>query len=82
MSPGWAVRIPTRARRGTFDLTRLPSGRYWLVQRVDPDDRIAESNERDNASGTLLSVRTTELDDGTRRTVVRTLRFCRAEPRC
>jgi hypothetical protein len=82
LSSGWAVRIPTEARRGTFDVTRLKTGRYWLVQRVDPGKRIAESNERDNAASVLLDVQATELDDGTRRASISTVRFCRESARC
>jgi hypothetical protein len=65
----------------SFEVTRVPSGRYWLVIRADPRGRFIESNAGNDASSVLLDFANTA--EGRRRSVrVTTLGGCPGAERC
>jgi hypothetical protein len=39
-----------------IDITGLPTGRYWLVHRSDPERRLLESNRSNNTARLLIEV--------------------------
>ncbi len=65
-----------------IDVTHVRSGRYWLVHRSDPRNKILESDERNNSAGLLVDIRWTRLSGGARRVRVRSLRRCPDGSRC
>lgn len=56
-SPGWADVYPASLPAQWLDVTGLPAGRYCLIQRVDPADRISESDDSNNAKRTPIRLR-------------------------
>jgi hypothetical protein len=57
LSPGWADVYPSQLAAQWVDVTGLPAGRYCLVQRVDPANRILEANDANNVDRTPLRLR-------------------------
>ncbi|HZN68745.1 MAG TPA: lysyl oxidase family protein [Tepidisphaeraceae bacterium] len=49
ISVGWADVYQKGLPDQWVDVTDIPAGRYWLEVVVDPDDRITESDESNNA---------------------------------
>jgi hypothetical protein len=56
-SPGWADVYAATLAAQWVDVTRLAVGRYCLIQRVDPADRIAESDDSNNVNRTPIRLR-------------------------
>ncbi|HEY7207063.1 MAG TPA: lysyl oxidase family protein [Gaiellaceae bacterium] len=52
-SPGYTDRYPANFHGQSLDLTGVPSGRYWLVHRVNEDFRLRE-RRYDNDTASLL----------------------------
>ncbi len=61
-----------------IDITKVRSGRYVLVHRVNPKRKLAETNYKNNASSVLLQIRRSR--DG--KPTVRTLAKCPGKERC
>jgi hypothetical protein len=55
VGPAQVSRYAPISEGQSFNVTNLPSGRYWLVERADPHGRFAESDTSDNASSVLFS---------------------------
>lgn len=56
ISPGWADTYGPGLCGQSFDITNLPDGEYVLRQSMDPGNRFAESNERDNVRDTRVRI--------------------------
>ncbi len=61
-----------------IDITKVRSGRYVLVHRVNPTRKLVESNYTNNASSVLLQIRRSR----TGKPTVRTLAKCPGKERC
>ncbi len=61
-----------------IDITKVRSGRYVLVHRVNPKRKLVESNYTNNASSVLLQIRRSR----TGKPTVRTLAKCPGKERC
>ncbi len=61
-----------------IDITKVRSGRYVLVHRVNPTRKLVESNYTNNASSVLLQIRRSQ----TGKPTVRTLAKCPGKARC
>jgi hypothetical protein len=57
ISVGWGDTYKYTLPDQSLDITGVPDGEYWLVSTADPDDRLAETNEANNAA--KLKVRIT-----------------------
>jgi hypothetical protein len=57
ISIGWGDGYGARVSGQALEVTDLPDGVYCLVSRADPDDRIRESNERNNTRTTRIVLR-------------------------
>jgi hypothetical protein len=57
LSVGWADVYPAFLAAQWLDVSGLSPGRYCLVQRVDPGDRIAEADEGNNVDRTPIRLR-------------------------
>jgi hypothetical protein len=57
LSPGWADVYAASLPAQWLDVTGLPSGRYCLVQRIDPGKRIAEVDDTNNVDRTPIRLR-------------------------
>ena len=62
ISIGWGDIYGARVSGQELDLTRLGDGVYCLVSQADPEDRLLESNERNNARTTRIVLRAEALD--------------------
>ena len=78
ISPGYADPYPPSVEGQELDITGLPAGRYQLVHRADPLDRLRESDESNNAASVALVVRRS----GRGRPRVRVVRVCAESARC
>ena len=56
ISIGWADLYDKSLFGQWIDITDAPSGKYWLEVIVDPDNHIAESNERNNMARIPIDV--------------------------
>jgi hypothetical protein len=56
ITPGWSDLYTFSLPGQWVDVTGLPPGVYWLEAVVDPDDRVLEADETNNALGTLVPV--------------------------
>jgi hypothetical protein len=56
ISVGWADLYDKSLFGQWVDVTDAPSGRYWLEVVIDPMNRIAESNERNNVARIMIDV--------------------------
>src|SRR4051812_2920615 len=56
VGPAQASRYAPISEGQSFNVTSLPSGHYWLVDRVDPHGRFLESDTSDNASSILFTL--------------------------
>jgi hypothetical protein len=65
-----------------MDFTTLPRGKYWLIHRADPENRLLESDESNNAASLLLGVQHIRTADGSRILRVTVLRTCPDSARC
>lgn len=61
-----------------IDITRVPSGRYVLVHRVNPTRKIVEADYSNNNSSVLLEIKRS----GAGKPTVRTLAKCMGKARC
>jgi len=50
ITPGWADLYSLQVPGQHVDITGIPDGMYWLESEVDPDDKILEKDETNNAS--------------------------------
>jgi Lysyl oxidase len=57
ISIGWADIYGARVSGQDLDVTTLGDGVYCLVTRADPENRLVESNERNNARTTRIVLR-------------------------
>jgi hypothetical protein len=57
LSPGWADVYSSALPAQWVDVTGLPPGRYCLVQRVDPSNRIVEADDANNLDRTPVRLR-------------------------
>jgi hypothetical protein len=57
LSVGWADVYPAFLAAQWLDVSGLSPGRYCLVQRIDPGDRIAEADDGNNVNRTALQLR-------------------------
>ena len=57
ISIGWGDLYGARVSGQELDVTALPDGVYCLVSRADPENRLAESDERDNVRATRIVLR-------------------------
>ena len=78
ISPGYADPYPPSVEGQELDLTGLAPGRYVLVHRSDPLQRIEESDETNNAASVAIAVRR----PAGRAPVVRILRRCAESAHC
>jgi len=58
---GWADVYQSFLDGQSLNLARVPNGRYCLTIRVDPRDRLRESDERDNVSQRAIRIRNTSV---------------------
>jgi hypothetical protein len=62
ISIGWGDIYGARVSGQELDVTRLGDGVYCLVSQADPEDRLLESNEQNNARTTRIVLRAEALD--------------------
>jgi hypothetical protein len=79
ISVGWASQHSGGRKAQLIDITHLPAGTYWLVQRVNWGHRIKESHYDNNVSSLLLSV---SRSLGVSRPLVTVLRDCPDSATC
>lgn len=65
-----------------MDITKLRSGRYWLVHRANPEHLLRESDLTNNAASLLLDIQHQFLANGHQRVSVTVLRACPDSARC
>jgi hypothetical protein len=56
ISPGWADVYDPNLEGQFIDITGVPAGRYLLVNRVNPDRKLRESDYTNNASSDLIEL--------------------------
>ncbi len=56
VSPGWGDTYGAGLCGQSFDITGLADGQYVLRQAMDPGNRFAESNEKDNVRETTIDI--------------------------
>lgn len=56
VSVGWGTQHSDARKGQVVDISNVPTGRYWLVQRVNATKSIKESRYGNNASSVLLSI--------------------------
>jgi len=62
ISIGWGDIYGSRVSGQDLDVTALGDGVYCLVSRADPENRLQESDERNNTRRTRIVLRGEELD--------------------
>jgi Lysyl oxidase len=62
ISIGWGDIYGARVSGQELDVTSLADGVYCLVSRADPENRLLESNERNNALATRIVLRRQSLE--------------------
>jgi hypothetical protein len=72
-SVGYTDRYPAHFHGQYVDVTRVPSGVYYLVHRANPSNLLRELSYRNNAASVRI-----QLTRGT----VRVLRVCDGAERC
>src|SRR3954447_16373109 len=79
---------PTKASRWapvsegqSFDITNVPTGRYWLVQRAHPGGRYRESDDSNNASSALIEIEQTRVGRA-HHVKLRLIGACQGDERC
>jgi hypothetical protein len=82
ISVGWGDAYPPQKEGQSIDVTNVPSGRYWLVNRSDPAHRLLESDRSNNAASELLDLRWHRVSAHRRRLTVLPLRTCPQSARC
>jgi hypothetical protein len=82
LSTGYETSVARGISGQGLDITTLKSGRYWLVQRVDPKKRIRQSSRRDDASSLLLQITWRKVGANRRRVTVTPVRACPTDDRC
>lgn len=65
-----------------IDITHVPSGRYWLVNRVDPQHHLLERRRSNDASSLLIRITRRRIGRSTVRVNVRGLRACFLHATC
>jgi Lysyl oxidase len=78
ISPGFGDDYKPRLEGQSLEVTGLPSGRYVLVHRANPDRTVRETRYDDNASSVLLSL---QRRPG-RAPAIRVLARCQGTSRC
>ena len=63
ISVGWADWYGATLDFQWIDVTGLPPGQYWLESIADPENRLAESNENNNATRILVNLNVPRLGD-------------------
>jgi hypothetical protein len=76
ISVGFGDPYPARVEGQFVDITGLPTGRYVLVQRIDPDGRLLDLDASNNVASMLVKV------VRGRRTRARILSWCNFTERC
>jgi hypothetical protein len=56
ITPGWSDLYNFSLPGQWIDITDVAPGVYWLEAIVDPDDRVLEADETNNAAGRLVAV--------------------------
>ena len=56
ISIGWGDLYGARVSGQELDVTSLAEGAYCLVSRADPENRLQESNERNNVRTTRIEL--------------------------
>jgi hypothetical protein len=62
ISIGWGDLYGSRVSGQELDISTLSDGAYCLVTRADPENRLLESNERNNARTTRIALRGETVD--------------------
>ena len=62
ISIGWGDRYGARVSGQALDVTTLGDGVYCLISRADPENRLLESNERNNTRTTRIVLHGKDLD--------------------
>jgi hypothetical protein len=57
ISVGWSDVYGASLPGQSIDISRVQSGTYWLVSTADPDNAIVETNDANNATAVLVTVR-------------------------
>jgi hypothetical protein len=57
ISAGWIDHYDPDLSGQSIKLDRVPPGRYRLVLRADPENRLIERNERNNLGAVTLELR-------------------------
>ena len=77
ISVGFGDDYPRRLEGQFIDITGLPSGRYVVVLRVDPEGRMLDLHEDNDVASMLVRI-----DRGARRSRARILSWCTSTDRC
>jgi hypothetical protein len=56
LSVGWGDIYASYLAGQSIDVTGLPNGTYWLVSTADPENRIQESNNANNAAAVKVTI--------------------------
>lgn len=78
ISVGWGDDYKALLEGQYIDVTKLRSGRYWLVHRVNDDKTMRESDYDNNAASVLVKLKRRS----GRKPTVRVLRRCPGQERC
>jgi dipeptidyl aminopeptidase/acylaminoacyl peptidase len=79
-SVGYTDRYPAHFHGQNLDVTRVPAGRYWLVHRTNPSNRLRERTYANNAAAVLI--RLSRVGGRFGGVTVRVLRVCEHAERC
>jgi hypothetical protein len=55
-SVGWGDTYKYTLADQSIDITSVPDGIYWLISTADPDNRIAETNDANNATRLKIQI--------------------------
>ena len=53
---GWGDTYKYTLADQSIDITSVPDGIYWLISTADPDNRIAETNDANNATRLKIQI--------------------------
>jgi hypothetical protein len=62
ISIGWGDLYSAKVSGQELDVTSLAGGAYCLVSRADPENRLQESNERNNVRTTRIELSSERVD--------------------
>ena len=57
ISVGWADTYGWRLAGQSIDVSNVPDGTYWLVSTADPEDRLLETNDSNNAAAIRVAIK-------------------------